>query len=63
MINIRKKANIIMNEVYEDKMFSFFIKRLKYFCNIDCFATLIILPNNEILHLSTAASHGVLSTG
>ncbi|WP_155081956.1 hypothetical protein [Piscirickettsia salmonis] len=42
-----------MDEVYEDKILSFFRKWIKSFCNIDCFAVLIILPNNEMLHLST----------
>jgi len=49
----RKKANILMDEVYENQIIRTFNSWIKNYCKIDCFAILLILPNNEMLHLST----------
>ncbi|HLB42406.1 MAG TPA: hypothetical protein VJN02_06085 [Gammaproteobacteria bacterium] len=49
----RKNAHIIMDKIYEDEITNFFKSWVKNYCNIDCFAVLVILPNNDMLHLST----------
>ncbi|MCW5589651.1 MAG: hypothetical protein KIT27_08330 [Legionellales bacterium] len=50
---LRKNANIIMDKIYEKAMIKFFKAWIKKYCNIDCFAVLVILPDNDMLHLST----------
>lgn len=50
---IRKKAKIIIDAEYEQKIIKFFKTWIDRYCGIDCFAVLVILPNNDVLHLST----------
>ncbi len=50
---LRKNANVIMDKIYEESMISFFKRWIKSYCNIDCFAILVILPDHDMLHLST----------
>lgn len=42
-----------MNELYEKEIMHFFKSNMQSLYGIDCFALLVILPNNEMIHLST----------
>lgn len=52
-MTLRRNAEILMDQMYENEITNFFKKWIKNYCGIDCFAILVILPDNDMLHLST----------
>ncbi len=48
----KKEVKLLMDEMYEAKIFNFFKQWIKNYYGIDCFAILLILPNDDFLHLS-----------
>ncbi len=48
-----KDVRAIISKTYEDQINAFFNRWIKGYFNIDHFAILIVLPNKEVVHIST----------